>query len=293
MNYLRAPGRLGTYGGVLVLTPDTGFDPLEPWTAVLLIHATAPGGDVTTLSFPLAYELPAAHILMPEPEPVPAWVQTWRESRADVIILAAALFVLTLIFAFQARLARHRVLHRWVRNGFLVFTVVWLGYVAGGQLSIIHITNFLKAPFENVDIGFYLTEPLIAMLAIYAAISLVLIGRGVFCGWLCPFGALQELAYKLGRLLRLPEWNPSARLQRWLWLPKYGVAVLVIGTAFIAPEVSAATTEIEPFKTAITSAFTRPWPYVRLCGAPAGVWAFQRACLLPFPLPARRVSRGP
>jgi polyferredoxin len=31
------------------------------------------------------------------------------------------------------------------------------------------------------------------------------VGRGVYCGWLCPFGALQEPVLIASRRLRLPE----------------------------------------------------------------------------------------
>ncbi len=261
-DYERVSSNLAAYSGVLFLAPDSGFDPLQPWTAMLKVHATADDGSIVTLSFPLNYELPAAYVLLPEPEPEPVWLATWRDNETKLIILGAALVLLTLIFAFQSKLARYRTAHRWVRNGFLLFTLIWLGYIAGGQLSIVHIINYLKAPFEGVDLSFYLTEPLIFVLTIYVILSLILIGRGVFCGWLCPFGAMQELSHRIGRFFHLPQWNPPARVQRWLWLPKYGVAAVVIATAFVIPEWAIGAEEVEPFKTAITSAFTRPWPYV-------------------------------
>jgi NosR/NirI family nitrous oxide reductase transcriptional regulator len=261
-DYSRIPSRLGTYSGLLAMSPDSGFDPLAPWTAILKVHGTTADGSDITLSFQVEYELPAQHVLMPEPELEPVWVETWRDAQSELIVLAVALLALTLILVFQSRLERHRLAHRWVRNGFLLFTLIWIGYIAGGQLSIVHVINYLKAPFDGVDLTFYLTEPLIIVLAIYVLVSLVLIGRGVFCGWLCPFGALQELSRRVGRLLNVPEWNPPQRAQRWMWMPKYGVAAGVIATAFVIPEWAIAAEEVEPFKTAITSAFTRPWPYV-------------------------------
>ena len=33
------------------------------------------------------------------------------------------------------------------------------------------------------------------------------LGRGVFCGWLCPFGALQELTNKAARRLKVPQYR--------------------------------------------------------------------------------------
>lgn len=244
------------------IPPESGFDPLQPFEIILLIHATTGTGATVTVELPVAYQVPADAILLPYAEPPPAWVEAWRLASVDVIILTVALTLLTGLFVFQKHLVRLRRMHRWVRNGFLVFTLVWLGWIAGGQLSIVHVINYIKAPFDGAGLAYYLAEPLIIIVAMYVLLSLLLIGRGVFCGWLCPFGALQELTAKAARFLRLPVWNPAESLQRWMWLPKYGTAAIILGTAFAAPAALAAVEEIEPFKTAITSVFTRPWPYV-------------------------------
>jgi polyferredoxin len=180
----------------------------------------------------------------------------------NVSILGGALLFLTGLFVFQKRLAMSRRAHNLIRTGFLIFTLVWIGWIAGGQLSIEHIVNYIRAPFDGVNWTFYLQEPLIVMISLYALFSLIIIGRGVFCGWLCPFGAMQELTAKVGRFLRLPQWNPPERIQKWLWLPKYGTLALIITASFVLPTAAATTQEIEPFGTAIGSMFARPLPYV-------------------------------
>ncbi|WP_332715227.1 4Fe-4S binding protein [Pelagibacterium mangrovi] len=258
----RSGGPIVRHSGLFTIPLSSGFDPFAPFDVILMVHATDAAGVEHTVEFPVTYQVPEEAVLMPYVEPLPPWAEAWLDSGLELGILAAALIVLTLIFVFQHQLSRNRKLHLWVRTGFLVFTLVWLGWIAGGQLSIVHIVNYIRAPFEGADLGFYLAEPLIVVISIYVLLSLFLIGRGVFCGWLCPFGALQELTSRIARLLRLPVWNPSQNMQRWMWLPKYGLAALIVGTAFAVPEALASVEEVEPFKTAITSAFTRPWPYV-------------------------------
>src|SRR5262249_8768610 len=76
------------------------------------------------------------------------------------------------------------------------------------------------------------------------------------------FGALQELLANVARLLRLPQWNPSDGLQRYLWRGKYASLALVLALVFLSPDTGAVAEEVEPFKTAITSIFQRRWPYV-------------------------------
>jgi NosR/NirI family transcriptional regulator, nitrous oxide reductase regulator len=275
-----------------------GFDPSKPWQLELLVNGE--GDPPVTVAFALDYKVPDLQALTKPDDapaerrtqpvvadqgatgddkasdfkgsdfqlplefesPVPAWIEAWHDARVNVAILAALLSVLTLIFIFQATLARFRLAHRLVRNGFLLVVLVWLGWTAGVQLSIVNVMNYVMAPFNHFDLGFYLAEPLMVIIAGYTLVSVVLIGRGVFCGWLCPFGALQELLGQLSRALRVPQWNPSAALEKRLWLGKYIAAAAVLVLVMTQVDPSGATLEIEPFKTAITSKFTRAWPYV-------------------------------
>jgi NosR/NirI family nitrous oxide reductase transcriptional regulator len=303
--------------GLFALRAGAGFDPARPWRLEILVNGA--GLPPVTVAFGLDYQVPDASILAslgdalgarraaavvvdrtavgdpkandfqiapePEPQPVPAWVEAWHDSRGNVAILAVLLSALTLIFVFQSSLARSRRAHQLVRTAFLMVVLVWLGWTAGVQLSIVNVINYVKGSFSGVEIGFYLAEPLMVMIAGYTLVSLVLIGRGVFCGWLCPFGALQELLGQLSHALGVPQWNPSVALERRLRLGKYLAAAAVLGLVIPAIDPSGVSIEIEPFKTAITSKFARAWPYVLYAGALLAIGLFSERAYCRFLCP--------
>jgi NosR/NirI family nitrous oxide reductase transcriptional regulator len=268
---------------LFALAPESGFDPIKPWRLELLVNGT--GAQPSTIAFDVDYKIPEAHILTPDPPPTPIWVEAWKDSRLNIAILALLLVALTLIFVFQATLARFRLAHRVVRTAFLMIVLVWLGWTAGVQLSIVNVINYLRAPFGGIEAGFFLAEPLMVMVALYTLISVILIGRGVFCGWLCPFGALQELLGQISRAIGVPQWQPPPALEKRLWWGKYVAAAIVLALVLTAMDPTGASTEIEPFKTAIISKFTRAWPYVLYAGILLAIGLFSERAYCRFLCP--------
>jgi NosR/NirI family nitrous oxide reductase transcriptional regulator len=271
--------------GLFTVPASAGLDPVKPWRLEFAINAA---GQLPAVTIPIEYKLPAAQILMPSPPETPAdaaWVEAWRDARVNVAILAVLLAALTAIFVFQAELSRSRRAHRLVRTGFLLVVLVWLGWIAGAQFSIVNVISYIAAPFRGFGIAVYLAEPLMVMIAAYTLVSLLVIGRGVFCGWLCPFGALQELLGQLSRALGVPQWNPSPALEQRLWMGKYIAAAAVLALALSGVDSTGAATEIEPFKTAIISKFTRAWPYVAYAAILLGLGLFSERAYCRFLCP--------
>jgi transcriptional regulator of nitric oxide reductase len=301
---------------LFALPANSGFDPQRPWRVEILVHSAAgTGARPVTIPFGLDYTLPdfvrngtpppipptpvaaatpAAPVLaeaalgeldLDEEPQVAAWVEAWSDARTDIVILAALLIALTAIFVFQDALARHRLAHRVVRMGFLTVVLVWLGWTAGVQLSTVNVINYAMAPFSRFELGFYLAEPLMVIVAVYTLFSVILIGRGVFCGWLCPFGALQELLGEIAKALRIPQWSPSVALERRLWWGKYIAAAVVLILVVSAIDPAGATLEVEPFKTAITTKFDRAWPFVVYAGALLAIGLFSERAYCRFLCP--------
>ena len=255
---------------VFSLAGASGFDPARPWRLQILVEGEPADAMTPSAVFELSYTLPQRYLVAPDETATtaaPLWLQNWLDRKVEIAVLAAGLAVLTLILVFQDALARRRRLYLALRIGFLAYTLFWIGWIAGAQLSVVNVLTFADALITDFSWAFFLMEPLLFILWGYVAIALVFWGRGVFCGWLCPFGALQELTARLGRLLRVPEWRPPFGLHERLWPLKY-IAFLGLFALFLYDPVAAVKgAEIEPFKTAIVMKFDRAWPFVLYAGA--------------------------
>ena len=191
-----------------------------------------------------------------------SWPAVWTSRRAELVVLAVALALLAFALTMQKRLVANGQRFDWFRRAYLLFTIGFIGYYAQGQLSIVNITGVLQALLARRGLEFLMFDPMTVVLWGFTAVTLVLWGRGTFCGWLCPFGALQEAAGKLAQWLKLPQLRIRVRTDARLKLVKYPLLAAILVSALVAPELTDKLVELEPFKTAITLNFVRSWPYV-------------------------------
>ncbi|WP_101068472.1 NosR/NirI family protein [Roseovarius salinarum] len=242
--------------------PGEGFDPARPFTLEFTATRPAQTGGEVSFKAPVDYALPAAFITEPPLEAAPLWRARWANQRVEVASVLALLGILSLILLFQESFVRRPKLWARVRTGYLAVTLVWLGWVLGGQLSVVQVAAFVNSLLSGFRWETFLIEPVIFTLWAFVAMGLLFSGRGVFCGWLCPFGALQELMNAAARRLGVPQVAvPQAQHER-LWVIKYTLFVAIIALSVYSMKDALVLAEAEPFKTAISMRMLRAWPFV-------------------------------
>jgi NosR/NirI family nitrous oxide reductase transcriptional regulator len=193
---------------------------------------------------------------------VPLWQKMWLARVPEIVLLMLALGALTFVFFFQNWLVRNRRLLERFRIAFLVFTLFGIGWYANAQLSVVNILTVFNALVSGFDWGYFLMDPLIFILWGAVAAGLLFWGRGAYCGWLCPFGALQELLNRIAKLLRIPQVKLPWGLHERLWALKYIIFLVLFGFSLHSLSWAEPLAEIEPFKTGIILKFVREWPFV-------------------------------
>jgi NosR/NirI family transcriptional regulator, nitrous oxide reductase regulator len=263
-----------------------GLDPARPLELSYRVKRTY--GTFNRQNFeglyPFKYDIPKQYVI-PAPVPEPGWKNAWRNQSTNVIILIVGLLVLSAALFGQRWLVKQpsaaRMLSEastdgktkpsqsnlgrrleWFRVAFLIFTLGFIGWYGQGQLSIVNITGVIESLMAGNNLEFLLFDPMSLTLWVFVIASLFIWGRGTFCGWLCPFGALQELISKLVNFTGFKSWRFHTRVDARLKWIKYVVLAAVLGTAVLAPQLTSTAAEVEPFKTSISLYFVRGWPYV-------------------------------
>lgn len=190
------------------------------------------------------------------------WIRIWLNRWIEVLVLVAGLLVLMFALIRQQQISATSRRLQIFRVAYLIFTLGFIGWTAQGQLTIINITAALESLRGGGDLSFLLSDPMSVILWLFTGVTLFVWGRATFCGWLCPFGALQELVSLIANRMGLHQRRLRAALDAKLKLMKYVVLVTIIGSIFVAPTFSEIAVKVEPFETAISFHFVRDWPYI-------------------------------
>jgi NosR/NirI family nitrous oxide reductase transcriptional regulator len=261
---------------------DVGFDPTQPFRLQLLVQREVGPIEKVFTTFDLGYQLPEKYRRAVAPPPMPEaseavaevadqaeaaahqalWKRIWADKQVEIAITGAMLAVLTLVFFFQGFATRNARAFFWFRMGFLTVTLVFLGWYANAQLSVVNLMALFGALVSGFSWQAFLLDPLTFILWFSVAAALLFWGRGAYCGWLCPFGALQEITNRIARALHVPQWTLPWGLHERLWPVKYMIFLGLFGASLMSIEQAERYAEIEPFKTAIVLKFVRAWPFV-------------------------------
>ncbi len=163
---------------------------------------------------------------------------------------------------------RRPVFYDRLRLGFMVFTLVWIGWYAQAQLSVVNVLAFLNALRTDFRWDYFLMAPLIFILWFATAASLLFWNRGAYLRLAVSVRRLAGADQPARQAPEDPAASrfPSASHQRLTAL-KYIVFLVLFGISLSALGTAEQAAEVEPFKTAIILRFARGWPFVLYAGA--------------------------
>lgn len=256
----------------------SGFDSTRPFRLDLDLGTPTAAAGPAVVS--LDYRIPDRYLIAPAAAPatalpdraeqsaasapgqVPLWQDIWWARSHEIGMLGVMLAALAGILIFQDSVTAHGRFYYRLRTFYLVLTFIFLGLIANAQLSVVHVLTFIHALLSGFRWELFLLDPMVFLLWSFVAISMLFWGRGVFCGWLCPFGTLQELTNQLARKLGIKQIEISFGLHERLWMIKYVAFVGILAISLRSIITAFQFAEVEPFKTAITMKFLREWPFV-------------------------------
>ncbi len=270
---LEAAGAPAYNESAIFILRDKNFSAAYPWKLNFLGNKVdRASGARSFANFPADYWLAEAFLQDGRPqltEQTAAWKNIWRNKALSIAGFVALLVTVLIVYSQRERWTRqatHK--NKWSVNrfkySFWLIAIVWFGGILMAQPSITQVLTWFHSLLFQWTWSLFLSDPFIFVFWIFIIVSVFLYGRGLFCGWLCPFGSLSEALFKLGKICGLKRWQfslPRHWHDKLKWL-KYLVFIGLLSISLFSMALAEVLAEIEPFKTTFLVGIQhRPWPY--------------------------------
>jgi len=211
------------------------YKPFRLWKLVLLLNYK---------TFTVDYNMPKSFCVIPDP----LWLKSWKAKSFYISLYLGLWFFSILVFIFRYRLSRNSFNLSVIYNIILLLDIYIIGVLFEGQPSVVNIFALVD---DIKNIGVFLLDPCIFLGWIMIVSTIFLWGKSLFCGWICPFGALQEIMFKVRSLIFGSDKSIelSASIMDKLRYVRYIIFFLLTLISFKNFEQAEFFAEIEPFKT--------------------------------------------
>ena len=283
---VKAEGAPSYKESAIFIIRDPGFSGAFPWNLVFLANKLdRETGHRDFVSFSDEYWVLDRYMEGGRPKvvkPDAPWVKVWKSRVLEIVLFSALLIAVAVVYAKRDALTRRSTRkNKWPVNAFkYTFWVISIGFVGFGLLaqpSITQVLTWFHSLLFKWQWELFLTDPFIFLFWIFIILTTFVWGRGLFCGWMCPFGSLSELIYKVAGAIGLKRFQfalPMKWHNRLKWV-KYAVFFGLLAVSVFSMGLAEMLAEVEPFKTTfLVGMFNRAWPYTLFVAVLLGLSIF-------------------
>ncbi len=249
---LAAPDAPQFKEGAVFISRGAEIDPGRPFDLIFLgsFYDKKSAFSREFHSFSSTHRLPKSIYRIEGPDPDSLiWRSAWAGRKLELAVLSIVLISVLGLFVQRRWLTGSVKRLKLIQITVLLASFLVLGLLLSAQPSITQILTLVGSIISEWDGKLFLSEPILFVSWIFIAIVLFIWGRGVFCGWVCPFGSLSELLNHLGKWLKIPQFELPEKWHLRLRYLRYLIFAGLVPAFIYSPELGEKLAEIEPFKT--------------------------------------------